>query len=208
MRKLTVLVLVVLMATWGMGNAQDNEDLGSDILHPRKKLGTKSDSEKKPLPIEIQQSGTDKKPAQDYYYNGTRLQSFEQFKIVIDPLNDPETNRLLQDSANKESEGMVFIVGGGLMFAGGFIYALAASVAKTSNGPFAPVQITDLTPYWVLGCSGGLVALIGAILKGDAGQCRRDAVMRYNHLVEQDQNLSMILLSPTGLPGLELTKRF
>ena len=211
-----VFVLIALMASGGIGRAQEYQKEGpkSHNAHPRKKPAAEPSPEKKFTPIEVQQAGPGNETIHAYFYKGQRFQNFQQLKEVIDSLNDPEASRLLKSSANKESTGTILNVGGGLLVVGALVYAFVAPGTTTASteGPFmrtvTNVTPPDQAPSWILGISGGFMALIGLFIEGDAGQCQHAAVMRYNHQIESDQNLSMILLPQTGSPGLELTQRF
>ena len=223
MKKLMVLVLVVLIASTGIGQAQDSEKLKSTYPHAPKEA-VAEDSTKKFLPIESQQAGPEN-PTKAYFYKRQRLENFQQLKEVIHPLNDPEASHLLESSASKDSVAAVLDIVGGLLVVGGFVYLFTAPGTPKTNSTYIPTPgppgsqsggltinsssySLDEAPTWILGISGGIVVVVGLVFGEDAGQCRRDAVKRYNHVIESDQNLSMILLPHTNLPGLELTQRF
>ncbi len=127
MRKLAVFFLVFLIASGGFGQSLDTQ-IGQNTLKAeyKKTKIKKSGSEQKFYPIEIQHGGADKRPTQNYYYKGLKLESFQQLKAVLDPLNDPEADRLLRSSADNDNTGMAFLVEGGLLCAAGFIYEITA----------------------------------------------------------------------------------
>ncbi len=218
MNRALVLILVAILLSQGMVYAQDqsepskNTNISSAPLTPPQPITPQNLK-----PIEFQQTGTDKKPSEDLYYQGRQLQNYEQIKAVIDPLNDPEASRLLKTAAGQKSLSDVFDIAGGLLVVGGVVYyATASGTSKTTanNAPF-PVPLTtttytppDTTLAWVMGGAGGALAIIGLILEGNASQNLHGAVIRYNHLVAPDKNLSMMLMPQMNLPGLVFIQRF
>ncbi len=177
------------------------------------KLRARNAQKRKFTPIEIRTAGPDTRPSQDYYYNGTKLETFEQLKIVIAPIRDTQAVHFLNVSADQELTGIMMIAGGAALCLGVALYAvLATGSFQTEVSPLGQVYIlhspADLIPDWVLGGTEALAGPIGIVLELDAGQNRQNAVLRYNYLVESDSNLSMIPLTHTALPGLELTQRF
>ncbi len=227
MRELMVLVLVAVMATWGIGNAQDNADqkLNPSPVNPEKKPDA-PDVQQKPSLIEIRQVGTDKKPAQEYYYEGKQLKSYQDFKTILTPLNDTEANRLLGASSSQETLGVVVIVGGCLLVGSGILYGLTATGSTQTHtttlpfeGPpgstgsgltFSNTTTTpaDTTLAWVLGGAGLALDLLGFTIVDGAEQNRKNAVTRYNHLIDSDPGFSMILLPHSDIPVLQMTQRF
>ena len=208
MKKVLLGFLVLILLPMG-GFAQTAQD----DYHPTRGKSVDKLKAKKFSPIEMRFGGTDKKPTQDFYYEGSKLESTQQLKAVIDPLNDFEASNLLNAAERKKSLGTVFMIAGAVFVVGGGIYAITATGAPTTfYGFFGDPHITysqpDLTLSWVLGGAGVLAGIIGVALEGDGGQCRQDAVQRYNHLIEPDQNLSMMLLPQTNSPGLQWIQRF
>ena len=212
-----VLILVGLLLSSGMVYAQDKPELSKSTTAPSAQLNPPQPVTPQNLsPIEFKQTGTDKKPSEEFYYEGHRLQNYQQIKAVIVPLNDTEANRLLKTASSQNSTGDVFEIGAGLLVVGGVVYyATATGTSTTTTGTFhgVPLSSTIYTPpnetlAWVMGGAGGALAIIGLILEGNASQNLHGAVIHYNHLVAPEQNLSMILMPQTNLPGLAFSQRF
>ncbi len=164
-------------------------------------------------PIETRRGGTDIHPTEDYYWQGAKVETFEELKMVIVPLHDPEAIHLLNESADKESAGFVLMGGGAALCLGGALYMILATGSTTTEaGPLGEVYTLtsppDLTLGWILGGVGVVAGTLGIFFEMDSGQDRHDAIQRYNRLVEPDQNLSMILIPRTELPGLAYIRRF
>ena len=145
----------------------------------------------KPDPILITQAGTDKNPTEIYYYHDTRLDGYPQFEDVIDPLHDTEASHLLRDSEKTETGAMASLVVGGLSVAGGIVYFVAAQPTTQMVGGLFGLPLikpADATPGLILCGAGVALGLVGGLLDGESGKEKRDAVMRYDHLIGQDQN--------------------
>jgi len=215
MRRSTALLLALMMAVWSSGNGQENKKEGPDVAQkaPSKKKTLKDSPPPKLELIEIRSSGPGRQPSPAYYMDDQKLESLSQLQAVIDPLKDREASRLLSDSESRSTLGKVLIVCGGSLCVGGVIYGItAASTTTTETGPYGtPYDVStpsDSTPFWLLGGAGAGVILLGLIAEGDGEHNRQAAVERYNHLVQGDKDLSMLLLPVPGSPRLELTQRF
>ena len=162
----------------------------------------------KPSPIQMLKTGSDTHgEGQSYFYQGSKLDTYQQFRDVTDLLHDPETDRLLQSSEKEDKAGIVAIVAGGALMASGIIYYIAAkgtNQVSTVSGPFGPLTEysytpADITPALLLAGAGAACGLVGGLLEGDAGQEKQEAVTRYDHLIGQDQNNTLPASSP-GTP--------
>ena len=192
MRKTIVLILAILAASWNLSYAQEGQTPAKPSHVPSKKKH-KSPKDSKPgfTPIEIHEVGPAQKLSVDYYHEGLHLKSYQDFQSVIDPLGDEAANRFLKSSRDKDSGAVICDVLGCISAGSGLIYAVAAQPTTTSGGggfPFsgAIIQPADMTPAWILGGVGLALGLLALTVEDEAEQSRKDAVIRYNHVIGQD----------------------
>jgi hypothetical protein len=204
MRKITVLALIILVASMGMGHAKENTiNTGSTIL-PR---GLK--------PIEVQTFSTGKcTTGVGYYYEGLPLQDTKDYERVIDPLQDTQASRMIRSSADKDAWGSGLFWGGlGVELAGWADFtAEMTGMEQTTTGPSGIPTTSfhdpDLGPSIALVVAGNIGWVTGMLLQGDAGTDRYNAVNRYNYQVQQDNTLSMSLYTQPHAAGLDFTGKF
>jgi hypothetical protein len=203
MRNRIALALVILTASLGMAQAQENA--GMVASNPP------SNDSLKPIDIQTFWSGDDA-VANGYYYDGLPLQNPSDFEKVIDPLNDPQASGFLRSAADKDAWGNGLFWGGlGVEMAGWVDFAVEMTkMGETSTD--ASGNTTDYTPNlgpslaMILAGNAGWVG--GMLLQGDAGSDRYNAVNRYNYIVQHDDSLSMTPYASPDAEGLDIQATF
>lgn len=201
--RLSNLVLLLFLAAAGVVYAQDDTDTTAAPAKP------------KFTPIEIQTFGWGRHATNGFYYQGSPLQNFDQFKTVIDPLGDAQASQFLRVSANEDGWGNGLFWGGILMTAAAWVdFGIElGTMSQTTypNGALYPVTTfhdPDLGPFAVLISAGTLSWVGGMFLMSDAGTDRYNAVNRYNYVVQNGRSLSLNFLPESHQPELSFTQRF
>lgn len=211
MRLFTILIFAFFLGSVSLCSGQSEKK--SKNPPSKKNIDTPIDTNPKFTPIELKNTGTEKKPEEHYIHDGVQLESLQQFKAVIDPLNDKQASDLLKSYAVKDSTGTVFIALGGTACVSGLIYAVAAApqtqYENLGFGGTIPVTTNpDATPFYVLEAGGGVFLLTGLLFKSDADHCRNAAIHRYNEVIGPKQSLSIFLTPHSHLPAIEWALRF
>jgi len=205
--KTWIWVLMMLLAAAGVCRAQD-DDSASTQPTP-----TTASGKTQFKPIEIQTFGWGRHASNGFYYNGLPLNSLQQYEAVIDPLGDAQASQLLRSAGSEDTIGTVTLVGGILLETAGWTdfcieminmgsgMTAASNAGTTYAGP-------NLGPSIILICAGTAGWLVGAIVQGDAGNDRYNAVNRYNYVVQQNQSMSFMMLPNSDQPALAFTQRF
>ena len=102
-----------------------------------------------------------------YTQSGDEVKSYQDFHQIFDPINDFETERLINHSESTqvtsklvESAGLIGVVAG-----------VAGLLTSSSN---------QQTPWWITAAGGAVVFDIGTFFGADAQTSRFNAVQRYN----------------------------
>ncbi len=101
-----------------------------------------------------------------YIQSGDEVRSYRDFHSIFDPLNDFETERLINHSESVwvtsklvESAGLI-----------GAVVGVVGLVTTSSNQ----------TPWWITAAGGGVLFDIGTLFGADAQTSKFNAVQRYN----------------------------
>lgn len=204
MRKLIALTLVILTASLGMAQAQEN--------NPETALSTASSpKDLKPIDIETFWNGRHS-VSNGFYYEGLPLQTSSDFKKVIDPLNDPQASAYLNSASDKDAVGSGLFWGGlGVEMAGWVDFTIEMTkLGNTSTDAYGNVTsyTPNLGPSLALILAGNAGWVSGMLLQGDAGSDRYNAVNRYNYVVQHPDSLSLAPYSSPDATGLDLTQTF
>jgi hypothetical protein len=129
-----------------------------------------------------------------FFYSGMELKNLEDLKGVISPLNDPEANRLLEDSKNSNSTGVVLISGGGVVVVGGVVIAATDPNFTKQNATIDTQEAIGLGTV----LAGLVVVYMGAFKIEDSKADEFNAVQRYNAAILGDGVATWNLPSRTG----------
>jgi len=112
----------------------------------------------------------------DYSLAGQKLEDFQDFQDLIQPLQDPEANRLLAQAQDEALIGSLGKLAGSLSAGWGGAHLLFDdSPASHSN-------------HLVFLCAGLGLDLLASLLSDDGQKAKYNAVERYNRLVRGEDN--------------------
>lgn len=129
----------------------------------------------------------------NFYYSGLKIGDNKELAKIIQPLNDPEINRLLKLSNDDVGSGTALLIAGTPVLVGGIVWS-----AVSYNGGNNIDTGGEI--------AGGAVAVVGAVLDYvglfkflEFHTARFAAVQRYNAIIHGDD------LEPLSLqkPGLQ-----
>jgi membrane-associated protease RseP (regulator of RpoE activity) len=142
-----------------------------------------------------------------YSHDGKPLTDLNQFRQVIEPLDDPQATHLLERASNLQTGGMVMI-GVGVVSCMGGLANLFYQVS-TENGSSSAEDGPNLLPFAVF-FGGGTLLWVGGMVTALVGgnNERPKAVERYNQVVEGMKNLSLMEMPDSKRMGLAYTQRF
>jgi hypothetical protein len=112
----------------------------------------------------------------DYTLAGEKLNSFQDFSDALEPQNDPEINRLLADSREKNSLGEIGRLVGTLGVGWGGVNLLFNNSSSTRS-----THVTVLL-------SGVGLDLLASLFMDDSRTEKYNAVQRYNALVRGEDS--------------------
>jgi hypothetical protein len=101
-----------------------------------------------------------------YIQSGDEVKSYRDFHSIFDPLNDFETERLINHSQS------VFVASK-LVESAGLIGVVVGVVELFTHS-------SNQTPWWITAAGGGVVFDIGTFFGADAQTSKFNAVQRYN----------------------------
>ncbi len=102
-----------------------------------------------------------------YTQRGDEVKSYQDFHAIFDPLNDFETERLINHSESA-------LVTPKLVEAAGLIGVVVGVVELLTSLP------SQQTPWWITAAGGAVVFDIGTFFGADAQTSKFNAVQRYN----------------------------
>jgi hypothetical protein len=101
-----------------------------------------------------------------YTQSADEVRSYQDFHSIFDPLNDFETERLINHSQS-------VLVTSKLIESAGLIGAVVGVVGLLTNS-------SNQTPWWITAAGGGVLFDIGTLFGADAQTSKFNAVQRYN----------------------------
>jgi len=101
-----------------------------------------------------------------YTQSGDEVKSYQDFHSIFDPLNDFETERLINHSESVLATSKL-VESAGLI---GAVVGVVGLVTASSNQ----------TPWWITAASGAVMFDIGTLFGADAQTSKFNAVQRYN----------------------------
>jgi hypothetical protein len=132
-----------------------------------------------------------------YTQSGDEVKSYQDFHSIFDPLNDFETERLINHSQS------VFVTSK-LVESAGLIGAVVGVVGLLTNS-------SNQTPWWITAAGGGVVFDIGTLFGADAQTSKFNAVQRYNRFaygreaVLPQTSVDEKSLLPNAVPSVPMT---
>jgi len=102
-----------------------------------------------------------------YTQRGDEVKSYQDFHTIFDPLNDFETERLINHSQS-------VLVISKLVESAGLIGAVVSVVGLLTSSS------SQQTPWWIMAAGGAVVFDIGTFFGADAQTSKFNAVQRYN----------------------------
>jgi hypothetical protein len=135
-----------------------------------------------------------------YTQSGDEVKSYQDFHSIFDPLNDFETERLINHSQSVFVTSK-FVESAGLI---GVVVGVVGLLTNSSNQ----------TPWWITATGGGVVFDIGTFFGADAQTSKFNAIQRYNRFaygreqalpqasVDEKSLLPMATPSPMATPEI------
>jgi hypothetical protein len=144
--------------------------------------------------------------------DGQRLRSRGALQEAIDPLGDAQASGLIRSSESEEAWGLsLFLLGGASVFGGVGDLVYQAFNPPTTTDPYGNKedQFPNLVPFFVLLAGGITTGVYGAILMGGPADTNRTkAVERYNQVIGELKNLSLMPMPGSRNVGLAFSQRY
>jgi hypothetical protein len=151
------------------------------------------------IPIDIRFSTLD---GLTYTQSGDEVKSYQDFHLILDPLKDFETERLINHSQSA-------MITSKLIGSAGLIGAVVGVVGLFTSSS------NQQTPWWITAAGGGVLFDIGTLLGVEAQTSKFNAVQRYNRFAygrEQilpqavvDEKSMLPVAAPSGTPTSSAT---
>jgi hypothetical protein len=132
-----------------------------------------SSNETKLKPIEIQYYTLG---GLQYSIDGRFLINYQDFRELISPLRDYETERLLRRSESSDFKSKVFGIAG---FAG-VVTGVVGLLTSSSNRQ---------VPFWITAVSGAILFDIGSLFQSEAQTSKFNCVQRYNRFARNEEQI-------------------
>ncbi len=142
-----------------------------------------------------------------WYHDGIQMLSSQQMAAVIDPLGDAQASQMIHSAMDKEAWGYGLLWGGVVVSCLSPVGLLLDIPPKNSTNGLGDQDI-NLGPLFIILGVGTVGWVTGMLLVFDQFDASNNAINRYNYVVQQDKNLSLMFLPNTNQPGLAFTQRF